>query len=95
MWSVEAVGVLAAVATFGMLRSKGSVHVQPWQLGLVVLPWLLMFLAGMPLLYLSWFRDSSAVIRTAVLKVFFWILVCASVLVFGGIYGGFVFRLWQ
>jgi hypothetical protein len=71
LWLVEAVGVLAAVATFGVLRSKGVVHVQPWQLGLIVLPWLGIFVAGMPLLYLSWFRDSSSVVRTAVLKVSF------------------------
>jgi hypothetical protein len=94
LWLAEGIGVLAAISILVALKKNGAMDMAPWQVGVVVLPWLLMFLAGAPLLYLSWFRDKSSSISTHVLKAAFWVFVSVGFFVFAGIYGTFVFHLW-
>jgi hypothetical protein len=86
--------IMAAVELFLFRLRDGEQTIKPWQLGFIILPWLVFSFSFMPLVYLSWFQRSHLVPFTIILKVFFWILIVAISSIWVFIYGNFVFQLW-
>jgi hypothetical protein len=95
LWLVEAIALVSVACVLVMIRSEGTAEVQPWRLGLMILPWFVAFLAAMPLVYLSWFgRASSSVLLAEALRLFYWLVVFCVSFIFVMIYGSFVFGIW-
>ena len=82
---------ITAIVFILYLRNKGTIEVEKWQLGLFVLPWVVFAASFLPLIYLSWFRSNKFGSATFILKMFYWALVLGAIVIFGGIYGFFVF----
>lgn len=84
----------AAIAVALMLYSReaGTIeYIEKWQLGLLVLPWVVFISCFFPLMYLSWFGKNGLGLAINVFKAFYWLLVSGFVVVFFGIYWLFVF----
>lgn len=97
-WIAEHLKVLRTTVTLCALAAGGIViglsgrqgTIERWQVGLLALPWLLGFGAGLPLVYHSWMKNTRKGVMRTLLTAFFWCWVLASAVVFGGIYGRFV-----
>jgi hypothetical protein len=91
---LEVVAILCAAAVLFAVRAQGHSEVQPAQLGLMALPWLVAFVAGILLIYSSWFsRTASSSLGMTLKKIVFWLFSCGTAFVFIAFYSVFVFGL--
>ena len=91
---LSVLSAIAAATALGVMiaaRAGKIVALEPWQLGLAILPWAIFTMAFMPLVYLSWFGRVRAKIFTNLGQVFFWLLAFCMLVIFGTIYCRFVF----
>jgi hypothetical protein len=91
---VLTVSAIVSVVELFWTRSVEQLVVQPWQLGLLMLPWFTTAGALLSLCYLLWFGRRWQPGWLSVAKLFFWAIVAAFVMLFVVIYGSFVFRLF-
>lgn len=91
---LEVVAILCAAAVLFTVRAHNHSDIYPTQLGLIVLPWLVAFVAGLPLIYSSWIsQTASQSLGHSVKKIVFWLFSCATAFVFIAFYCIFVFGL--
>jgi hypothetical protein len=91
LWLVEGISIAVATLLLVWGRNGGSVQIERWQLGLLILPWVFMFLAGAPLAYLSWFRHASPGATTMLRRWLYWLFILTIGTILLAIYGIFVF----
>jgi len=94
---LSVLSAIAAAAALGVLivaRGETSIALEPWPLGLAILPWAIFIVAFMPLVYLSWFGRARTKIFTIVGQLFFWLLASGMLVIFVMIYGKLVFGAW-
>lgn len=94
---LSVLSAIAAAAALGVLisaRAEKSIALEPWQLGVAILPWAIFTVAFLPLVYLSWFGRARAKIFTIFGQLFFWLLASGMLVIFGTIYGKLVFGAW-
>jgi len=94
--SITSAAVAAIIVFYNAVLHPETSTIERYQLGLLVLPWVVFFGSSTPLVYYSWFRKppsspGAAVLQLA-MRLFFWLFVVIEAVVFGGIYIGFVFR---
>jgi hypothetical protein len=88
---VSAIFAVTAVGAPVAFRSDEAADLERWQLGLVILPWMLFTISFLPLVYLSWFRRLQTSGVRVVAKAFFWMVAVGALAIFVMIYGIFVF----
>ncbi len=94
--AISALAGIAVILFVQRLTTKGPTNFEPWQFGLLVLPWPVFFAAFLPLVWESWFRRPWFGRPLAgpvwlLLQVFYSLFVLAVVFTFARIYL-FLFR---
>jgi hypothetical protein len=92
-------GVLAASAFVSVLelrwaRSAPGRVVEPWQLGLIMLPWFITAATLLCLCYLLWFGRAGNAKWVLLGKLVFWSIAASFGAMFISIYGSFVFEIF-
>lgn len=65
-----------------------------WPLALLVLPWLTFFGSFLLLIHHDWCRRPVRTFTDFLRRCFFWMFAACTAIIFGGIYGHFVFRIF-
>src|ERR1044071_891399 len=77
---IEGLSVCTGVVCLGYTRAYGSSAVNSTQLRCWILPWVVLLIVGLPLVYLSWFARPSASRWSHVAKqVAFWFGACIGI----------------
>lgn len=77
---------IAALEIAFLFPSFNEVRViEKWQFGLIATPFIIAVVSFFPLMYFQWFSDSKDGPIKLFLKSFYWLLVCAFIIVAVGI----------
>lgn len=92
--AIISIGVLAGCAALVevlVLRQNGGlVALEKWQLGLILLPWVLLTTAFLSLLYLSWRGPKVLPGRQLTMRIMFWVIAAPMLGILAAVYGIFV-----
>ncbi len=86
--------VCISLVTLYIFRNIEETTIESWQLGLIMLPWLMTTIFLLPLIYLSWFGSDKKNIFTIFKKLFYWTYGIGFIIIWIMLYGTFVFQIF-
>lgn len=71
---LNAIAAISAISIFYIIyHFKESNSIEKWQLGMLVIPWVIFGLCFFPLCYLSWFGNNKKGVGITIMKLFYWL----------------------
>jgi hypothetical protein len=86
--------VAAAIVLWFNVPPGRAIDLTRMKLGAVALPWLVGMVAFAPVLYIGWSRGVTSIPGRLTIRAFVAAYLAAVIVIFGGLYGHFVFQLF-